>query len=450
MKKIYTIIAALFCCVALQAQGSTGYFVDKSTARHSLNPAFAPNQGFIGIPFLSGMSITTAGNLSMDKLLYPVSNGRLGTFLHPEVSTAQALGSLSDINDLRADLSYDIVNAGWYTDGNLFGTRHNFVTVDLSVKAVADGFISYQLFEMLKGGMTQDPDSRTIDDASRLTAAGYAQASVGLSMEVCDGFRVGAKAKLLGSLAGMDATLDNVHLIMGSEQWLAAFDLDIKNTRKVLSVGAAVDFGVEYKFTSSSALRGLSLSASVTDLGFLSSASGNYVNKVLSAEIDFQGLQMADSDTDIDSYIKWDSLEEIDESDFKDRKTEGPMRLGPAPKVYAGASYSLFNDVLRLGLLYNRRFCKILPTQSVTASCGVSPWRWFDLTVACSYTTGEGIEAHSAIGWLATIKTQKAVNLHFGSDYSFIKRNRQFIPVHTMYSDFRFGMSIPIKSYKRQ
>jgi|GEM_PF-1995919 hypothetical protein len=447
MKKIYTVIVALCCFVAMQAQGNTGYFVEKSTARHNLNPAFAPDQGFMGVPLLGGLSFTTGGNLSLDKFFYPINGGKLGTFLHPEVSSEQALGCLADLNDLRADFSWDIVNSGWYTNWNLFGCENSFMTIDLSFKADADASIAYGLFDLLKTGMSQDPDMWNIMDASRLTASMYMQASVGLSMDVFDGLRVGAKAKLLTGLAGMDATLENLRVFLSSEQWHTGFDLDIKNTRKGVSFGVAFDLGAEYRFGSSSALDGLEVSASVTDLGFLARGQKNYVDKFISTEVDYEGMKMADYDTDVDSYVKWIWLGLLDGFEFKDRETTS-MSYGPSPRVYAGAAYPLFNNLLKVGVLYNGYFSRIVPTHSVMASCGVHPWDWVDLSVSYSYTDGPRIAGHSAFGWVANFRTRGVVNVYVGSDYAFTKRNKKFIPVHTMYSDFKFGMTVPIWNFR--
>ena len=52
MKKIiYTLIAAFVACTAV-AQTPSAYFMEGSTFRSQLNPAFAPLRGYVNIPVL--------------------------------------------------------------------------------------------------------------------------------------------------------------------------------------------------------------------------------------------------------------------------------------------------------------------------------------------------------------------------------------------------------------
>lgn len=58
MKKIiYTLIAAFVACTAV-AQTPSAYFMEGSTFRSQLNPAFAPLRGYVNIPVLGGCRST--------------------------------------------------------------------------------------------------------------------------------------------------------------------------------------------------------------------------------------------------------------------------------------------------------------------------------------------------------------------------------------------------------
>lgn len=58
MKKIiYTLIAAFVACTAV-AQTPSAYFMEGSTFRSQLNPAFAPLRGYVNIPVLGGVQST--------------------------------------------------------------------------------------------------------------------------------------------------------------------------------------------------------------------------------------------------------------------------------------------------------------------------------------------------------------------------------------------------------
>ena len=63
MKKILLTISVLVLAAAvLGAQSRTSYFVRNSTQSHYLNPAFVPDQGYIGVPLLNGFDIQLATN----------------------------------------------------------------------------------------------------------------------------------------------------------------------------------------------------------------------------------------------------------------------------------------------------------------------------------------------------------------------------------------------------
>lgn len=102
MKKIiYTLIAAFVACTAV-AQTPSAYFMEGSTFRSQLNPAFAPLRGYVNIPVLGGVQVNASGNLSVSDIFYPV-NGSLVTLFDKNVSAAEALGNLRSKNMLGVD-----------------------------------------------------------------------------------------------------------------------------------------------------------------------------------------------------------------------------------------------------------------------------------------------------------------------------------------------------------
>lgn len=73
MKKIiYTLIAAFVACTAV-VQTPSAYFMEGSTFRSQLNPAFAPLRGYVNIPVLGGVQVNVSGNLSVSDIFYPVN-----------------------------------------------------------------------------------------------------------------------------------------------------------------------------------------------------------------------------------------------------------------------------------------------------------------------------------------------------------------------------------------
>ena len=85
MKKIRILLAALLVTVGAAAQNPSSYFMEGSTFRSQLNPAFAPQRGYVNFPVLGGIQVGMSGNISLDKIFYP-RDGKLVTLLDSSVS----------------------------------------------------------------------------------------------------------------------------------------------------------------------------------------------------------------------------------------------------------------------------------------------------------------------------------------------------------------------------
>lgn len=59
MKKPYILIAAALLATGAAAQNPSAYFMEGSTFRSQFNPAFAPLRGYVNIPVLGGVQVTT-------------------------------------------------------------------------------------------------------------------------------------------------------------------------------------------------------------------------------------------------------------------------------------------------------------------------------------------------------------------------------------------------------
>lgn len=146
MKKIiYTLIAAFVACTAV-AQTPSAYFMEGSTFRSQLNPAFAPLRGYVNIPVLGGVQVNVSGNLSVSDIFYPV-NGSLVTLFDKNVSAAEALGNLRSKNMLGTDARINIVGFGAFRKDH-----KTFWSFDLNVRMEAEANMPYSLFDFLKNG----------------------------------------------------------------------------------------------------------------------------------------------------------------------------------------------------------------------------------------------------------------------------------------------------------
>ena len=114
MKKIYAFLFTLLLASGAAAQNPTAYFMEGSTLRSQLNPAFAPQRGYVNFPVLGGIQVGMSGNISLDKIFYP-RDGKLVTLLDSSVSAAEALSGLKDKNLLGADTRINVIGFGAFT-----------------------------------------------------------------------------------------------------------------------------------------------------------------------------------------------------------------------------------------------------------------------------------------------------------------------------------------------
>lgn len=146
MKKLYTLFFALLLAGNLAAQNPTAYFMEGSTFRSQLNPAFAPQRGYVNIPGIGSLNVSTSGNISLDKVLYP-RNGKLVTLIDSSVSSAEALSGLKTQNLLGTDTYINLIGFGAYARN-----RKDFWSFGLSLRTSAEVNLPYSLFDFVKNG----------------------------------------------------------------------------------------------------------------------------------------------------------------------------------------------------------------------------------------------------------------------------------------------------------
>lgn len=301
MKKIIISIAVILSLSAmtLNAQQNlrTGYFMDGYTYAYKMNPAFQGERGFLAIPVLGKTSLGIESNLSLSTFLYPTSDGKLATFLHPDVSADEFLGNMKYGNKVIANVDLPVIAFG-------FRTGKAYHTLDLSLRVDAGANLSKDLFRFMKVGSSDGTTSWNISDLG-VRAEARAELAYGYSRKFGENVTAGARVKMLVGLARADVDMENMNFKLSGEEWAVnakgaaslagpiristmgetgtASDpsqnnyLDwgsigippveelISYIKSPSSLGFAVDFGVSVDF-----LKYLTVSASINDLGFIS------------------------------------------------------------------------------------------------------------------------------------------------------------------------------------
>ena len=209
MKKIYLLLVASLLASSLMAQNATSYFMEGSTVRSQWNPAFAPQRGYVNIPFIGGLQAGLQGNLSLDNLVY-FQQGRLTTLLDASVPASMALSGLKPMNMIGASMDLSLADFGAYTKN-----QRNFWSASVKMRMNVDARAPYELFDFLKTG--------TAGNFANLGASidSYFEAAFSYSMPIFDKLYVGARAKLLVGAARAAFNFDEFDAHMGADRWYA-------------------------------------------------------------------------------------------------------------------------------------------------------------------------------------------------------------------------------------
>ncbi|MCD8288117.1 MAG: DUF5723 family protein [Porphyromonadaceae bacterium] len=283
-------VAAIATAFA-QTPSRTAYFLDGYDFRHQLNPAIQSPRSYFSLPVLGNTNVDVQSNLGVDRILFPLGDGYLTTFMSGTVPSDRFLGRLRRNNVTTADLSVSLLSVGIWDRSD-----RSFTTVDVGLKADVSANLPYSLFSFLKeAGNHEHYEISNL--AARATS--YFSIALGESYRLDENLTVGGKFKFLLGLADVNLAVKKLNVDMTRESWSieshASFresscgliniptygDIDPEaenpdelyyegiNLNTVGSViggyGAAIDLGAVY----TGLIDGLTLSASVLDFGFI-------------------------------------------------------------------------------------------------------------------------------------------------------------------------------------
>lgn len=456
--KFNRILILIFVCVFTSQSFSqlnrTSYFMDKYTHRHVLNPAMTPKHGYFYLPGLGPLSLGVETNMGISTFLFPLSNSnRLGTFLHPEVSSEQFLSKIQEKNTFSFDNTLNILSFGFFAPGG-----SGFWTFDLGVKTNANLNIPYNFFSFLKNGMSS---RNTFYDIKNFKVAVdvYSEAALGYSRDITDELRVGGKVKFLVGVGGAEFNFQKFDIHMSEDAWgvstlaegrvygegvsfttdsLGHIDGAKVENMGVGGYGGAIDLGAVYKFED------FRFSFGLTDLGFISYKKDNV--KVARADgsvsfTGFDGLNIGDSNKieGLDGAI--DNLKDdlLTMAEFHEIASESKNRF-LRTTISAGVEYILWDDKFTAGLLSTTRFGAPRVTTELTLSANLRPVNWFAFSASYSFIASQ----FGSIGWGLHFTPKWGLNLFLGGDYIPLRVTPQFIPVKDANFNFYFGLSVPI------
>lgn len=452
-KTAFTLMLASCAGGAVAQSLNSGYFLEGYTYRHELNPAFM-GDSYVSMPLLGNTNISLRGNMGLENFLYRTDRYGLTTFLNPDVSANEFLGDLNDNNKLNFDLNMAIFSMGFKGFGG-------YNTIGLNLRMNAGVNMPYDFFDFAKRGMHSENTFYSMDDLSVRSRA-YVELGLGHAHQITHNLTIGAKLKFLFGGADLDATIENMDVNMTQDQWLVRARAKVNTSLKgafytvdedglvdgvdvespgLGGFGLGLDLGATWKFTEG-ALKGLTLSAAVLDLGFIN-WSDNIVAYNEGEEFAFDGFQNIAIDSEGEGRELDDQFDDLQDDLEKlyNVRTDGEVSSRSttlAATLNIGAEYALpAYDKLKFGLLSSTHFNGPFTWTEARLSANVNPTKWFGASASYAYST-----YGSALGLLINFHP-KGFNFFVGTDCMLGEVNSQFIPMNSN-ANVSFGVNFII------
>lgn len=475
---IYKVMAAVavamaaFTATAQEALRSA-YFLPGYNFRHELNPALAPERGYLALPALGGINVGLNSNIGLSTFLYPIGGGKLTTFMSPTVGTDQFLDKLKDRNHFTQSFGVNILSLGFRGFGG-------YNTLGISVRQTASVVIPKDMFAFMKRGMTGASTHYNFKDLG-VNGNVIGEIALGHSRRITKDLRVGAKVKVLLGGANVNAKISDMDITLSDQIWqiraqgemsVAAgkglrvptkYELgkepasspdanmvewgDIDYDSFGLSgFGLGFDFGATYQL-----LPELELSAAVLDLGMMT------WNNVVKAQTPattwsfegFKDIAVDSSDPNYEENKLGNQFENIgddleDCTNFRRTETGAKRTSGLGTTVSLGAAYTLpVWKGLVGGLLLTQRIDGMYSWTEGRVSANLIPCGWFDLSANYALSS-----FGSSLGWIINFHPA-GFNIFIGSDYQFYKVTEQYIPVGNVNANLQFGINFTFGKRKR-
>ena len=443
------VIFGLLSCCAVKAQGPalSEYFLPGYNQRHWLNPALMPQFGYFNFPALGMIGVDVQSNLGLNSVFYPLDNGKLGTFLHPDVSADEALSGFRKNNYVNVNTDISLLSWGWYE-----GT--SFWSVDLSAHVHGDVNLPYEAFEVLKRGMTGDPTEYHLKNVG-VNAQAWVSLALGHARAVTPEWHVGGKFKLLYSPFDVSANFPQTDLLLSGDVWKVNTNgsgqmhgivqpmvvgdsitgFEGGHAGRDAGYGIAFDLGFEYR---PNYVHGLRFSFALTDLGFVTYRRESGVNLALDGDLVYDGMEIS---TDGNGEVNFDMNVGMEASVPSRSYTRALFA-----RMNAGVEYDFYLDMFSIGLLSSTYLNWHHVTTELTASVNMKLLRWLSLSVSYSF-----LKTRQTLGWALNITPKWGLNFFFASDYTPLVFNRVHteggafkVPAKQVNAQFMFGLSFPI------
>ena len=435
--RVLVIAAVLGLAMPMSAQFlRTGYFMDGSN-RMQLNPANLPSRGYLDVPALGTLNVGAYTNsLGLNDLINTFDSD--GDFW----DTPDFYNKLKVANNLGVSLSTDIISFGFYRG-------KNFWSANVGVRLDVEAGIPRNMFDYLRespdgSGNLSDWNGKNyrISDLN-LGLNAFTEVGVGYARIVNDRLTVGGKFNVLLGVGNLDMNINNIQITSnelydnyGNINYDAKATIDVNasleanmkglelttdqdgvidgvemNGFGIGGYGVGIDLGATYRL-----LDNLTVSAAVTDLGFISWSKGS------STVVEGDNTQTYNGNNVGEFLDRVDGGEVIDFDMFglqkgnvqKKRSTRLPTTLT------VGAEYGFWKNRFSVGALSTTRWGMYRTLSELTLSANFRPARAIGLSASYSMLQSAGKTFGAAV---------KLGPLTIGTDYLFLGKNTRSVNV---------------------
>ncbi|MDR1342545.1 MAG: DUF5723 family protein [Prevotellaceae bacterium] len=418
MKYFILSIACLLVATSVKVQAqlnSTLYHMKDLPLNSQLNPAFQPRNGslYVGFPGLTSFSPSLA--LSGEGLT-------LGNaYLNP--SYGAIVRGAGDFSMATFDYEHSLINVG-------FMLKNMYLTFDSKLKLNVEGRIPKDLERLIwYGNGDKEMLGKTLSlEGLGVSALGYGEIALGISVEVAKNAFVGVKAKYLQGVAYMnvgfgdgssfktDSATYNITVGLNPDIYLAGLPVTVPQGAFAIDQLTEAGFGA-YKFNTGNRgvafdlggtwdlpwVKGLNVSASALDLGFISWSGYRIAPENPNSKILFDGISL-NAGSDFASGL----LDSVKQKTSVTSTSGSRERRWLSPTIYAGATYEL-HKYFNVGMLAGYRFSQYESSPLVALSANTQGFM-VNASVAYSY-----YNRHSNVG-VGLLFGRKMVQWHIIAD----------------------------------
>ncbi|MDD2797567.1 MAG: DUF5723 family protein [Bacteroidales bacterium] len=437
---------------------SSLYFLDKWSLNHRSNAAFAPENGYVSIPFMGSSQFAATSNLGLSSFIFPTENQNV-TFMSQSVSNDDFLKGIAKNNFFSQESNNNFISFGFY------GQNSGFWSFSMSLKEQFNMNLPYELFHLAKVGMNGGVNHYDLSNMY-VKNTYFGEMSIGYSKDIDDQLRLGGKVKLLAGFVSTNISYSKFDVDLSEKEWRASakgefmlnsrtlsFDKDNKGyfdfnrshfdlkEFKPSGYGISIDFGAEYKLDDR-----WKFGASFSDLGFMTWRRNSWQRGVTDAEFSFKGFSNIDlANIDLTSQIETLKSDAENLIRFKEEKGVDEYKLQELAATWnVSGEYNLFrNDKqeISLGTLWNNRYIENKLFTELLTAVTLKPFWW--MTSSITYPI---LGNKPKVLGFALLFSPKWINVFLAAEGLNTKINRQFLPINPFYLSVQAGITIPLST----